>query len=96
MNSTVLVIMGDHGNRIHDIQRPMLAELRSGPRYSLVFKTAKFIVRHNLRLTSNYNVHQTLKDIAWAEFRHNRPYRDRKGCSYLQYAKAKVSVKISF
>ncbi|CAD5205393.1 unnamed protein product [Bursaphelenchus okinawaensis] len=76
MNNTAVVIMGDHGNRIGGIQHTYTGRIEErAPLFSLYlpeeFKKAhpEFEKNFNFnanRLTSNYDIYRTLKEIALA------------------------------
>lgn len=94
LNNTVLVMMGDHGHRISAIQYTYVGRIEERASFFSVYFPKWFRDKHpeimkNLkynknRLTSNFDVHQMLKDIADAKFDDKPDQRSTRGTSLFQ------------
>uniref|UniRef100_A0A915IWD7 Uncharacterized protein n=1 Tax=Romanomermis culicivorax TaxID=13658 RepID=A0A915IWD7_ROMCU len=93
LNNTVLLLMGDHGNRISTIQYTYVGRIEERATFFSVYfpqwfkdkypHLIKNLQINKYRLTSNYDVHRMLKDIINGKFNDKNDVEspDQKGIS---------------
>uniref|UniRef100_A0A914WHD5 Uncharacterized protein n=1 Tax=Plectus sambesii TaxID=2011161 RepID=A0A914WHD5_9BILA len=95
MDNTVLVVMGDHGNRIGAIQHAFVGRIEERmPLFSILlpesFKRRFPTLVSNLRINtnrfvSNFDIYQTLKDIYTGRYLNEEIFREGRGISLFDF-----------
>uniref|UniRef100_A0A7E4VN39 Sulfatase domain-containing protein n=1 Tax=Panagrellus redivivus TaxID=6233 RepID=A0A7E4VN39_PANRE len=94
LENTVLVIMGDHGQRISPIQKSHIGRIEERMSMMGIYMPKKFrdeypekyanLVRNRHRLTSNFDFHETLQDLLDLGSGHRRQQTEKHGTSLFE------------